>query len=205
MFLRLLLASVLLLPLAACDSDTRRFTIEAAPPAKEEVRLRARVGKVLVRTVSLPTYAASEEVAFEDATGVIKLSKSDFWADEPERATTLVISRLLNQMTTATVAPQPWPLEETPQAAVDIRVEQLLATNRATLRLSGQYFIGGAEIEPDFDAEDVPKSPRYTIRSKARLFDIHVPLASTETAAFAAAQSQALRVLAEKIARDLSR
>jgi len=116
-----------------------------------------------------------------------------------------VISRHLNQMTSATVAPQPWPLEETPQAVVDIRVEQLVATNRNTLRLSGQYFVGGQEIEHDNIDEEPPKVLPRTIRSRSELFDIDVPLPSAEPGALATAQSAALRVLAERIARNLAR
>ena len=204
MMLRLILAAATAMSVAACADNTRRYALEATPSEKP-VKLRARVGTVLVRSVSLPTYAASEEIAFQDATGVIRLSDTELWADDPERATTLVVSRHLNQMTSATVAPQPWPLEEVPDAAVDIRVEQLVATNRGTLRLSGQYFIGGQEIEPDDSLDETPKTPRRTIRSRSRLFDIEVRLGSAEPGALARAQSAALRVLSEEIARDLAR
>lgn len=148
-----------------------------------------------------------------NARGVIKLTRSVLWADEPERAITLLISRHLNQMTSATVAPQPWPLEETPEATVDIRVEQLVALNRNRLCLSGQYFIGGQEIDTYDTDEARPKVVRRTSRSRSELFDIEVPLPSAgpntgpsaETGALAAAQSEALRLLAERIARDLAR
>ncbi|WP_083098381.1 PqiC family protein [Pseudophaeobacter leonis] len=177
MTLRLLVAAAAAVALAGCDDNTRRYALDATP-TESAVKVRARVASVLVRAVSLPTYAAAEEIAFQDASGVIKLNKSDLWADEPERATTLLTSRHLNQMTSATVAPQPWPLEETPQATVDIRVEQLVATNRNTLRLSGQYFIGGQEIESYDTDEARPKVARRTIRSRSELFDIEVPLLS---------------------------
>lgn len=125
-------------------------------------------------------------------------------------------------MTSATVAPQPWPFEETPQATVDIRVEQLVATNRNTLRLSGQYFaggqeVGGQEIETYDTDEARPKLARRTIRSLSELFDIEVSLPRTgprtgpsagliaDPGALAAAQSDALRLLAERIAQELAR
>ncbi len=200
MMFRMILAATTLLALAACDDNTRRYPLEATPST---IKVRASVSSVLVRSVSLPTYAASEEIAFQDEFGVIKLSASDLWADDPERATTLVISRHLNQMTSATVAPEPWPIEEQPKATVDVRVEQLVATNRNTLRLSGQYFVGGQEIQPEYSEDPEPKSPRYTIRARSRLFDIEVPLPGAASGALAVAQSNALRVLSERIAKDL--
>jgi len=196
----MILAATTLLALAACDDNTRRYPLEATPST---IKVRASVSSVLVRSVSLPSYAASEEIAFQDEFGVIKLSASDLWADDPERATTLVISRHLNQMTSATVAPEPWPIEEQPKATVDVRVEQLVATNRNTLRLSGQYFVGGQEIQPEYSEDPEPKSPRYTIHARSRLFDIEVPLPGAASGALAVAQSNALRVLSERIAKDL--
>ena len=205
MMIRMILAATTVLALAGCDSNARRYALEVTPSATPQAKVRARVSLVMVRSVSLPTYAAAEEIAFQDESGVIKLNNSDLWADEPERAMTLLISRHLNQMTSATVAPQPWPLEETPQATVDIRVEQLVATNRGTLRLSGQYFIGGQEIEhTDLDT-DPPKVPYRTIRSRSELFDIEVPLSSGEPGVLATAHSNVLRMLSERIARDLGR
>lgn len=201
MMLRAILALAIATGLASCSDTSRRYGLEATP---SPVKVRSRVSSVLIRTVSLPTYAEAEEIAIQDASGVIRISKSDLWADEPERATTLVISRLLNLMTAATVAPQPWPLEETPQAVIDIRVEQLLATNRNTLRLSGQYFLGGQELDPEFNEDGEPKPPRRTIRSRSRLFDIEVPLQSPDLGELTRAHSDALRILAEKIAHELT-
>ena len=204
MMFRVVLAAATAVTLAGCEDNSRRYALEATSSVAPVKQMRARVSSVLVRSVSLPTYAAAEEMAFQDETGVIKLNKTELWADEPERATTLVISRHLNRMLAATIAPEPWPLEEAPQAAVDIRVEQLLATNRNTLRLSGQYFTGGQEIEPSLD-EEIPKVPRRTIRSQAELFDIEVAILSETPGVLATAQSDALRILAERIAKDLSR
>lgn len=201
MTFRVILAAATCLVVAGCEDTTQRYPLEAVTSS---VKVRVAVSSVLVRSVSLPTYAAAEEIAFQDETGAIKLNASELWADDPERATTLVISRHLNQMTSATVAPQPWPMEEQPLAAVDIRVEQLLATNRNTLRLSGQYFIGGQEIEQDYSEDAGVKAPQRTIRSRSRLFDIDVPVQGNAPGALAAAQSDALRVLAEEIARDLA-
>lgn len=207
MILRLAATLIAAIALVACGDTTERIALDAAP---SELRVRVPVRLLLVRQVSLPTYAAAEELAFEDPSGVIQTSDLGLWADEPERATTLIVSRYLNTMTTATVAPEPWPLSEPPDSVVDIRVAHLLATNRGNLRLSGQYFLGGEEIEEDLtqgddEAAPVRRYPRRTLRSSSELFDIHVPIPTRTAQGLSNAQSQALKILAETIARDLAR
>lgn len=200
-------AALILVPLlGACTDTTVRYVME---PAKSELRVRVPVKLLLVRTVSLPTYAAAEEIAIQGDDGTILAGSAGLWADDPERAVTLAVSRHLNQMTTATVAPDPWPLSEAPDSVVDIRVEQFLATNAGIVRLSGQYFLGGEEIpepEPDYDQDPppAPKSPRRTLRSSVQLFDIAVPIAGEDVSGISAAQAEALKVLSETIAKDIA-
>jgi uncharacterized lipoprotein YmbA len=177
--IRSFLASILTLGLlAGCSATTERYVLE---PSKSDLRLRISAASVMVRSVSLPTYAAAEEIPVQGADGVIR---------DPERAMTLVLARQLNAMTTAVVAPEPWPLDGVPDVAIDIRVEQMLATNTGMLRLSGLYFIGGAGIE---------------VAPNVRTFEIEAPVRGESFGALATAQSEALRLLAERITRDLAR
>jgi uncharacterized lipoprotein YmbA len=186
--IRSFLASILTLGLlAGCSATTERYILE---PSKSDLRLRVSAASVMVRSVSLPTYAAAEEIPVQGADGVIRASAAGLWADDPERAMTLVLARQLNAMTTAVVAPEPWPLDGVPDVAIDIRVEQMLATNTGMLRLSGLYFIGGAGIE---------------VAPNVRTFEIEAPVRGESFGALATAQSEALRLLAERITRDLAR
>ena len=203
MTLAKLLAPLALMALAACEVEPQ-YLVETRP---SELRVRAAVGTVLVRTVSLPTYAADQKIAVQGEDGVVTASNFGLWADEPERSTTLSVSRNLNAMTTAQVAPEPWPLLETPQGVVDIRIETFIATNENTFRITGQYFVGSEIPEPiRFDDPDLPpKILRAPLGDKAKLFDIAVPLAARTSAAISVAQTIALTTLSEKIARDLAR
>lgn len=191
--------------LASCGETGPRYLVE---PSESDLRVRAAVDTVLVRTVSLPTYAAAEEIAYQDETGAVRTTGEGLWADEPERGATLAISRHLNAMTGVTVAPEPWPLPDVPEAVVDVRVEQMLATNEGTLRLAGQYFVGSEQPdppEPDFDDEEPPKAPPPPVRARSRIFDIVVPLRGEGLGALGRAQSAAMTELSERIARDLAR
>ncbi|TNF22673.1 MAG: hypothetical protein EP318_02775 [Rhodobacteraceae bacterium] len=201
-FMRLAAACMLAL-LAACSS-TPQYLVETR---SSDLHVRAAVPTVLVRTVSLPTYAADQKIAVQDDTGSIQAQDFGLWADEPERATTLSISRHLNAMTSAKVAPDPWPLPEPPRGTVDIRIETFIATNRNTFRASGQYFMG-SEIPDPIDDPDPDKPPRVLpapLPDKARLFNIEIPLPARTPADISVAQAAALLALSEKIARDLAR
>lgn len=204
MTLRILAAACMLGLLAACTS-TPQYLVETRT---SDLNVRAAVRTVLVRTVSLPTYAADQKIAVQDDTGSIQAEDFGLWADEPERATTLSITRHLNAMTSAKVAPDPWPLPEPPQGVVDIRIETFIATNRNTFRASGQYFMGSEIPDPVDDPDDLDKPPKVLpapLPDKARLFNIEIPLPTKTPADIAAAQAAALLALSEKVARDLSR
>ena len=197
-------ATLALLALSACTSGPQ-YLVETAPST---LRVQSRVSTVLVRTVSLPSYAEDEKIAIEAEDGTVRDSNFGLWADEPERAATLKITRNLNTMTNAKVAPEPWPLPEPPQGVVDIRVETFIATNTGSFRISGQYFMGSEIPEPLVDPEDFEKAPKVLpapLPDKARLFDIDIPMQASTPAAVAAAQSAALTALSEAIARDLAR
>lgn len=204
MTLKPLISSLALLVLTACGT-TQQYLVETAA---SDLHVRARVSTVLVRTVSLPSYAEDEKIAIEGEDGEVRDSAFGLWADDPARAATLRITRNLNTMTTAKVAPEPWPLPEPPQGVIDIRVETIIATKSNTFRLTGQYFMGSEVPEPIIDTEDYDKAPRELpapLPDKARLFDIEIPMPDATPASVAKAQTIALTTLSEAIARDLAR
>ncbi|MEL6641693.1 MAG: ABC-type transport auxiliary lipoprotein family protein [Pseudomonadota bacterium] len=177
----------LIVGLGACTTPINRVDLV---PLQSELRLRAAVSTVMLRTVSLPTYAAEEEVSVQDSSGLIFSDGDILWADEPERAATLAITRHLNDILSATVGPDPWPFVDLPDVAVEVFVSDILATNTGVFRLRGQYFIGGDRI-------DFPKA--------VQSFDYTVALPAEGVGGVAAAQSQALLQLSEDIARALAR
>ena len=182
-----LLTCGLVVALAACSSPILRMDLV---PVQSDLRLRALVSSVMLRTVSLPTYAAEEEVSVQNESGLIASDGEVLWADEPQRAATLAVTRHLNDILSATVGPDPWPFVDLPDVVVEVAVSDYLATNAGVFRLRGQYFIGGDRI-------DFPK----VVRS----FDYTVPIAAEGIGGVAPAQSQALLLLAEDIARSLAR
>ncbi len=187
MNLRNLILGSAIAALAACASNTTRLDMT---PAKSTLSLRAAVSSAMVRTVSLPTYAAAEELAYETPDGLIATNNAVLWADDPARAVTLSLTRNLGDILSADVGPDPWPFVGLPDVAIDVRVSRMITDASGYFELEGQFFVGG-------DGVDYPRS--------SETFAISKPLITNGTAGIAAAQSQALVALAEEIAKKIGR
>ncbi|MEO3416952.1 ABC-type transport auxiliary lipoprotein family protein [Roseovarius sp. CAU 1744] len=156
------------------------------PPAVDE-SVRIGFGAVEVRDVSLPTYAAADEIAVRDETGKLVTDAGTLWADSPERAVALELAGHLARLSGARVASEPWPFEAFPDARLDVRFENLLAGGDGQLRATGQYFVG------------VPEGRR----ERSGLFDLSVSFdPDGGPQAIAQARGQIILDLAKFIARN---
>ncbi len=173
--------------LAACATPLDRIAM--APPASA-LELRPLVGSAMVRTVSLPSYAAAEEVARELPGGIIASNEDVLWADEPERAVTLVLTQSLSDILNTRVGPEPWPFVGLADVSIDVRVAEMIAGADGNFRLTGQYYVGGDGID---------------FRNSADAFDIRVAMPDQSLSSISTAQSTALVQLAEQIARRIGR
>ena len=167
---------------SACGSPDR-FAVQ--PPAvTEKVGIAFR--SVEVRDVSLPSYAASDEISQLTEDGVLISSKDVLWADAPDRALALEISRNLTRITSARIAGEPWPFEAYPEARLDIRFADIVAGTDGMFRATGQYFVG------------VPDGRR----ERSGLFDLSVAYDATGgPTAIAQARGQIILDLSYEIAR----
>lgn len=169
--------------LAACGAPDERV---AVPRADAGAKQRISYSSVSIRDVSLPTYAASEEIFISGVDGKITADDGLFWADTPGRAITLELTRYLAQITGARVASEPWPFLDRPQVELELRIEEMLAYADGTFRMSGQYFVA-------------PENGR----DRARLFALSVPIGGTFSAQdIASARGAVMRQLAGEIATN---
>ena len=90
--------------LAACSGNASRLDMSQI---QSELTLRAAIGSAMVRTVSLPTYAAAEELSIETPEGLIESNAGILWADDPSRAVTLMLARNLGDILNAKIGPDP--------------------------------------------------------------------------------------------------
>lgn len=179
---RMLSVFVMLL-LAACGSP-ERFAV--APPAISE-KTRIAFASVEVRDVSLPSYAAADEIHTQADDGTLTSSSDVLWADAPERAIALELSQNLARLTDRRVASEPWPFEALPDARLEVRFAELVATTGGSFRASGQYFVA---------VEDGR-------RERSGLFDLSTPFdPAGGPAAIAQARGQLILDLATYIARS---
>jgi uncharacterized lipoprotein YmbA len=167
-------AAALLVLLTACGTPDR--IVVQAPTISETVRIGFR--SVEVKDVSLPSYAAADEIAQQAPDGSLITSKV-LWADSPDRAIGLELSRNLARLTRARIASEPWPFEENAAAALDVRFSDLVAGTDGTFRAAGQYFVGvyeGRERSGLFDltvAYDPKGGPAAIARARGQIiFDL---------------------------------
>jgi len=132
----------ILIFLAGCGASDVRYAVpEVAPQERVTIAYRS----VEVRDVTLPVYAELEEIYVEMPDGSLT-SSSLLWADDPSRGATLELSRALAIITDRPVASEPWPFESYPDARVEVRVEEFVASLRTQeFRLAGQYFVASLE------------------------------------------------------------
>ncbi|MDF3349980.1 hypothetical protein HKX17_07365 [Sulfitobacter sp. KE34] len=183
-FARPLITLGLLAALAACGGTAERFPVRA-PAVTEKTSIA--FSSVEVRDVSLPTYAAAEEISVQLADGRLVSSTDVLWADAPERAVALELSQNLARMTGRRIASEPWPFEAFPDASLEVRFAELVATESGEFRASGQYFV----------------AVRDDRRERSGLFDLSVPFNPEGGAnAIAAARGQLVLDLARYIARN---
>lgn len=168
--------------LSACGATPDLYTV--TPPQVEQTQ-RIAFRAVEVRDVSLPTYASANEIAVEDQDGKLVTDAAVLWADNPERAIALELTRNLARLTGARVASEPWPFEAFPDARLDVRFESLIAGANGQFRASGQFFVsvddGGRERSGLFDIAvpfDPASGPKAIAAARGRvILDLAVYIA----------------------------
>ncbi|TKW66797.1 MAG: hypothetical protein DI616_09930 [Paracoccus denitrificans] len=171
--------------LAACGNGTGTAHYIIDPPTSTQ-RSGDQLGATELKDVSLPDYAAADEIAWQGADGAVRSSTKILWADTPERAFTITLAAEISEISGGSVVPEPWPFPSPPQHRLDVRVEQALASNDGYFHLKGRYFVS---------AEGAGAGSHHT-----RVFDISVPVNQNEPQSVADAASVSITMLAEQIA-----
>lgn len=137
-FLKLVVCGALF-ALSGCGATPDLYPV--TPPQVDQ-KQRIAFKSVEVRDVSLPTYASANEIAVEGPDGRLATDAAILWADSPERAVSLELTRNLARLTGARVASEPWPFEAFPDARLEVRFESLIAGADGQFRATGQFFVG---------------------------------------------------------------
>jgi uncharacterized lipoprotein YmbA len=140
-----MLRRAFLLPLALAACGPAPLLI-AVPPLGAGDRVDVGFETIEVIQIELPTYAESDDIYVQQAGFALSRAGGALWADEPSRALTLEVARLLNEITDARAAPEPWPYDEAAAARLDIRVAEFAADlARGAFVIRGQYFVAAGD------------------------------------------------------------
>ena len=178
-----LLAAAMMLTVASCGETL----FYAATPITSDLRVNARANTVMVNAVSMPEYAINQEIPIQRTDGSLVTDGDRLWADLPDRALQVALSRHLSQITGSQVSVEPWPLSGFPEAEVSVTVNDMIVRADGTLRFNGSFAI------------------RDELRRGGRvdLFDIVVPVSGDGFGAIVAAHERAWLELAEDVAAVL--
>ncbi|MBM2574902.1 membrane integrity-associated transporter subunit PqiC [Jannaschia sp. Os4] len=168
--------------LAGCG-DTLQYV---PPPVTSQERVGVSARTVMIEDVSVPEYASVQEIAVQQPDGSIIADADNVWADLPDRALAASLLRNLNAITSAKVAPAPWPLSGFPDAELSVFVEDMYAGADGRVRLSGIYAIASE-----------------TGRDRLGRFDLSAPITVPGFVGITAAHEVVWAELALKIAGDL--
>lgn len=181
----------LALLLAGCGGTATRYVVAAEPaPGASTSKQRLRVGSIELRDVVLPAYAEDSALLIEAADGGLAPVKGSEWADNSARAITAELARSLDLRSTASVAAEPWPLSDSPDVRMEVRIERVIAGASGSFLLSGQYAVASSDGR---------------IRDFLERFEISVPLADQNPQTVARAYGAALEGLSTQILRRLAR
>ncbi len=178
------LAMCAVLTLSACGSKSL-YLIDRPVTAE---KIRVSVATVEVKDVTLPAYAEASEIAVQGADGALTTIKGALWAEDPASAVTRAVAFNLDEVSTANVAAEPWPLADSPDAQIDLRIDRMLARADGQFELGGQFAI---------------TSPSGNGRERLQRFSILTPLADAAPGSVATATSRALLQLSTDIAQAL--
>ncbi len=142
-----------------------------------------------LREIDLPLYARRPQIAVLGAGGEVTLNEDNRWAEEPPRAASRHVARVLAARLNRPVVIEPWPQGVSPKVRVDIDVDYFIGSLGGELRLGGQYRLVQATAPSD---------------AQIRSFDYVETLEGEGFGALVKGHSRALSRLSEEIARDLA-
>ncbi len=142
-----------------------------------------------LREIELPLYARRAQIAVLGVGGEVTLDENNRWAEEPPRAASRQVARIIAAQLSRPVVVEPWPQGVSPKVRVDIDVDYLIGSLGGEVRLGGQYRLVRAASPSD---------------AQIRTFEYVEPLSANGFAELVKGHNRALTRLAEEIARDLA-
>lgn len=187
MRIRLIFTSLIAVLLAACAPAPGPVSYLLDAEARPTGALSGE--PIGLREIELPLYARRAQIAVLGEGGEVTLNEDNRWAEEPPRAASRQVARILAAQLSRPVVVEPWPQGVRPTVRVDIDVDYFIGALGDEVRLGGQYRLVSATAPSD---------------AQIRTFEYVEALNADGFAELVKGHSRALENLANDIARDLA-
>ncbi len=139
MRLRPIFAALLVLSACAAVPEQRQYLLDApanatATPLSSPESLTA----LGLREIALPLYARRAQIASRGADGAITATDDFRWAEEPARASTRLVARILAERLSKPTYVEPWPQGASPDVIATIEVDRFIGALGGEVVLEGQ-------------------------------------------------------------------
>lgn len=127
--------------LAACSAapEQRQYLLEApANAAAAPLTPPAGMTALGLREIAFPLYARRAQIASRGPDGAITATDDFRWAEEPSRAATRLVARILADRLSAPTFVEPWPQGAAPNIVATIEVDRFIGALDGEVVLEGQ-------------------------------------------------------------------
>ena len=135
--------TALLLIVAACTAapEQRQYLLDAPNTATAPITAPADMSALGLREIAFPLYARRAQIAARGPDGAITASDDFRWAEEPARAATRLVARILAERLSTPTYVEPWPQGARPNFVATIEVDRFIGSLDGEVVLEGQATI----------------------------------------------------------------
>lgn len=136
-------AVAMLVAACAAPPEQRQYLLDAPTAATAPITAPDGMTALGLREIALPLYARRAQIAARGADGAITATDDFRWAEEPARAATRLVARILAERLSKPTYVEPWPQGARPDVIATIEVDRFIGSLGGDVVLQGQATISG--------------------------------------------------------------
>lgn len=137
-------ALALLTAACAAAPEQRQYLLEGPTTPTAPLTSPAELKALGLREIAFPLYARRAQIASRGADGAITATDDFRWAEEPARAATRLVARILAERLSKPTYVEPWPQGATPNAIATIEVDRFIGSLGGEVVLEGQATVSAS-------------------------------------------------------------
>lgn len=180
------LLAVFALLTAACASapEQRQYLLDAPTAATTPLSAPKELTALGLREIAFPLYARRAQIASRGVDGAITATDDFRWAEEPARASTRLVARILAERLSKPTYVEPWPQGATPDVIATIEVDRFIGSLGGEVVLEGQATVA---------------TPGHNVERRTTRFALTEPVSGPTHADLARAYGAALARLSDVV------